>query len=189
MKKKRKVVVVVAAVVVVVAAAKVRIVKENTTTTTRTTRKISRNSKTVEGKTRVRFVVVVARISPKSRTGFRRPSFLKVVGRFHPRARASMLQVFSIHIRLKMYLSKCIIERSRVSAYFPWALSFFLLQRRDTNNELSFCFTSSFPLPIATESFPSNLSRSECLSKPLRSVRFEPYFPSSVSPRRLESRP
>ena len=88
-----------------------------------------------------------------------------------------------------MYLSKCIIERSRVSAYFPRALSFFLLQRRDTNNELSFCITSSFPLPIATESFPSNLSRSECLSKPLRSVRFEPYFPSSVSPRRLESRP
>ena len=89
-----------------------------------------------------------------------------------------------------MYLSKCIIERSRVSASFPRALSFFLLlQRRDTNNELSFCFTSSFPLPTATESFLSNLSRSECLSKPLRSVRFEPYFPSSVSPRRLESRP
>ena len=89
-----------------------------------------------------------------------------------------------------MYLSKCIIERSRVSASFPRALSFFLLLlRRDTNNELSFCFTSSFPLPTATESFPSNLSRSECLSKPLRSVRFEPYFPSSVSPRRLESRP
>ena len=89
-----------------------------------------------------------------------------------------------------MYLSKCIIERSRVSASFPRALSFFLLlQRRDTNNELSFCFTSSFPLPTATESFPSNLSRSECLSKPLRSVRFEPYFPSSVSPRRLEYRP
>jgi hypothetical protein len=86
-----------------------------------------------------------------------------------------------------MYLSKCIIERSRVSASFPRALSFFLLlQRRDTNNELSFCITSSFPLPTATESFPSNLSRSECLSKPLRSVRFEPYFPSSVSPRRLE---
>lgn len=89
-----------------------------------------------------------------------------------------------------MYLSKCIIKRSRVSASFPRALSFFLLlQRRDTNNELSFCFTSSFPLPTATESFLSNLSRSECLSKPLRSVRFEPYFPSSVSPRRLESRP
>lgn len=89
-----------------------------------------------------------------------------------------------------MYLSKCIIERSRVSASFPRALSFFLLLlRRDTNNELSFCFTSSFPLPTATESFPSNLSRSECLSKPLRSVRFEPYFPSSVSPRCLESRP
>ena len=69
------------------------------------------NSKTVEGKTRVRFVVVVARISPKSRTGFRRPSFLKVVGRFSSASARIYVNVFSIHIRL-MYVSQQMYYRA-----------------------------------------------------------------------------
>jgi len=53
----------------------------------------------------------------------------------------------------------------------------------------NFVFTPPSSPLIATELFLSRPSRSEFLSKPLRFVRFEPYFPSSTPPRLLESHP
>ena len=54
--------------------------------------------------------------------------------------------------------------------------------------QILFFTPPSSPL-IATELFLSRPSRSEFLSKPLRFVRFEPYFPSLTPPRLLESYP
>jgi len=61
----------------------------------------------------------------------------------------------------------------------------------ETRPELltNFVFTPPSSPLIATELFLSRPSRSEFLSKPLRFVRFEPYFPSSTPPRLLESHP
>jgi len=73
---------------------------------------------------------------------------------------------------------------------FSRELSLHLL-RRNARPELltNFVFTPPSSPLIATELFLSRPWRSEFLSKPLRFVRFEPYFPSSTSPRLLESYP
>ena len=143
----------------------------------------------MEGKTRVRFVVVVARISPKSRTGFRRPSFLKVVGRFSSAsARIYVTSIFNSHSSKNVSQQMYYRALACFCLFSAGAVIFSSSTPRHKQRTL-FLFYFFFSSTNRNRSFPSNLSRSECLSKPLRSVRFEPYFPSSVSPRRLESRP
>ena len=82
-----------------------------------------------------------------------------------------------------------VLSSTRVSL-FSRELSLHLLCRNARSELLTnFVFTPPSSPLIATELFLSRPSRSEFLSKPLRFVRFEPYFPSSTSPRLLESYP